>query len=182
MATLYCSRGCQTADWKRHKKACASNAATQAGRAVDEAAKARLDPAVGAARHATPVVLPRSADDEWEDTASEDGEVEVEEEESEEEDDDEEEEEEDLGPLSHFKTDELLDKLPEIDVYKLLVGTFQHYKQHYLAEHGRAPDNLPHHFCLFLDGLQEDGLLPGWWCERTRGECETVAEAMRWAV
>jgi hypothetical protein len=77
----------------------------------------------------------------------------------------------------------LLQKLPREDTYKILLMTFQRYKADYEEEHGEAleePKELKEHFHTFLEGMEEDELVPDWWDDKTKGECESLAEKFGW--
>jgi hypothetical protein len=138
-----------------HKKVCATHAIV--GREKGE------DKAIGVAKP------PRSI------------ETFVQEEEEEEDTEEEWTDEEDAMPDSSLAA--LLQKLPREDTYKILLMTFQQYRADYEEEHGEAlekPKELKEHFDTFLQGMEEDELVPDWWDEKTKTECESLAETFGW--
>jgi hypothetical protein len=100
------------------------------------------------------------------------------------EDEEEEEEwtdEEDEMPESSLTA--LLQKLPHEDAYKILLMAFQRYKADYEEDHEKALEGqteLKKHFRVFLEGMEEDELVPAWWDEQAKHECESLAEKFKW--
>jgi hypothetical protein len=159
---------------KAHKKGCVAAAAGGMGQEKAE------DGAIGVAR---PAPSTESFVEDEEEEEEEEEQDEQEEEEEEEEDDGEEEwtDEEDAMPDSSLAA--LLQQLPREDTYKILLMTFQQYRDDYEEDHGEALETakeLKEHFDTFLKGMEEDELLPDWWDEKTKAECENLAETFKW--
>jgi hypothetical protein len=77
----------------------------------------------------------------------------------------------------------LLQMLPHKDTYKILLMTFQRYEADHEEEEGKAlegPEELKEHFHLFLGGMEKDELVPDWWDEKAKGECESLTEKSGW--
>jgi splicing suppressor protein 51 len=168
-SSLYCSRECQTGDWKVHKNVCASNAAEGQKRVEEEATSAK-------ALQGSIISAPKPSVEE--DDGEEEGE-----EGSDEEDDEEEWTDEDDTGIPDDVLRELLQRLPKEDTYKIVVNTFQHYKEDYANDHEKSlttPEELKEHFIIYVNGMKEDGLLPAWWDDKTQEQCEALAEKFGW--
>ncbi|KAF2430726.1 hypothetical protein EJ08DRAFT_679011 [Tothia fuscella] len=153
----YCSRDCQTADWKLHKKVCASNAAAERTRA-EEAAKSAP---------ATTFEEPAQQEAEDEDEDEDEGEDWTDEEDS----------------IPDEMLAALLQKMPHEDTYKIFVNTFQRYKKDREKENGEpleGPEELKKHFRIFLENMEKDEIVPKWWDESKRVKCEKLAEHFGW--
>lgn len=139
---FYCSRDCQKADWKSHKRWCSKNAASN--------------------MEQSPISAPQSSVLQQQVP----------------------------NPFTRLEAGTYLHDRPEQDVYKLLVDCFRMRQQDNDVLEGHTdPDSVYRGaptsivpFRKFIDlVVSHPGLLPPWWNDAKRAECEAFGESGNWS-
>ncbi|KAF2435169.1 hypothetical protein EJ08DRAFT_392019 [Tothia fuscella] len=169
---LYCSRECQTKDWKRHRKNCAANAAKAAVHQGEEKEEEVRRPEPASA-YMHDYIESEEDDNEWEYREEDDWE-----------DDDSENFSEDDDwevDLSDSPFPEDLRRLPKKEVYWALLNAFGERAEIKFLMGGYllTPKlDLP----LFMESVESKVILPNWWNMSKRKECAKKLENMEYDV